>query len=87
MVLNREQDADQVERAIDLLNGGSSNGSFPVGQQQGQVGAPSDEEGHFVSTVLADTEDAWHKVFAAEGRSYRDPTLVLFTDQTSSACG
>lgn len=73
---------------LDLLNGGSSTGSFPVGQQeQGQVGAPSDQEGRFVSTVLADTEDAWHKIFAAEGFTYRDPTLVLFNDQTSSACG
>jgi predicted metalloprotease len=76
---------------LDLLNGTSSTGSLPVGQQQGQeqgqVGAPADEEGRFVSTVLADTEDAWKKMFAADGRSYRVPTLVLFSGQTTSACG
>ena len=75
---------------LDLLNGGSSTGSFPLGEEQGQTGeagAPSDEEGRFVSTVLADTEDAWQKIFAAAGRTYRDPTLVLFSGQTSSACG
>jgi hypothetical protein len=79
---------------LDLLNGGSSSGSFPLGreeaqtgQPQGRTGAPSDEEGRFVSTVLADTEDAWQKIFAAEGRTYRDPTLVLFSGQTNSACG
>src|SRR5580765_3110606 len=44
---------------LDLLNGTSSTGSFPVGEQSGQVGTPSDEEGRFVSTVLADTEGAW----------------------------
>src|SRR5262245_21450003 len=51
---------------LDLLNGGSSTGSFPFGQEQrqtGPTGAPSDEEGRFVSTVLADTEDAWQKIF------------------------
>ncbi len=75
---------------LELLNGGgSSSGSFPIGQEQpdGQVGAPSDEEGRFVSTVLADTEDAWKKTFAAEGRTYREPTLVLFSGETRSACG
>ena len=71
----------------EILSGGQSGGSFPVGQEQGQVGTPSDEEGRFVSTVLADTEDNWKKIFAAQGRTYREPTLVLFSGQTSSACG
>ena len=59
---------------LELLNGGSSTGSFPLGEEQGQTGAagaPSDEEGRFVATVLADTEDAWQKIFAAAGRTYR----------------
>jgi hypothetical protein len=74
---------------LDLLSGDNSGGgSFPVDQpEQGQRGAPSDTEGKFVSTVLADTEDAWRKIFASMGRSYRDPTLVLFTGHTISGCG
>jgi len=72
---------------LDLLNGAPSSDSFPVAQQQGPVGAPGDEQGRFVATVLGDTEDAWHKILAAGGRTYRDPTLVLFNDATSSPCG
>ncbi len=72
---------------LDLLSGDNGGGSIPVEEQQGRRGAPSDEEGRFVSTVLADTEDAWRKTFASMGRTYRDPTLVLFTGQTTSGCG
>lgn len=41
----------------------------------------------FVSVVLAKSEDVWHDVFRQNGRQYREPTLVLFTDQVQSACG
>lgn len=40
-----------------------------------------------VSVVLADTEDTWKAIFAAGGSQYRDPTLVLFRDATSTGCG
>lgn len=41
----------------------------------------------FVSVVLAKSEDVWHNVFQQNGRQYREPTLVLFTDRVDSACG
>ena len=41
----------------------------------------------FVGAVLADTEDVWNDIFKQMGRQYREPTLVLFTDQVQSACG
>src|SRR6185369_1348843 len=41
----------------------------------------------FVSTVLADTEDVWRAQFAAQGKTYRDPKLVLFRGATPTACG
>lgn len=40
-----------------------------------------------VSVVLADTEDTWHAIFRKGGATYREPTLVLFRDATSTACG
>ena len=46
-----------------------------------------DELAEFVSVVLADTEDVWHKLFSEKGRQYRDAKLVLFTEQVQSACG
>ena len=37
--------------------------------------------------VLAKSEDVWNDVFRQNGRQYREPTLVLFSDQVRSACG
>ncbi len=49
--------------------------------------AAEDEQGQFVSVVLAETEDVWREQFRAMGREYRDPGLVLFTGEVESACG
>ena len=46
-----------------------------------------EKEAEFVKVVLADTEDVWSKLFNDMGRSYTDPTLVLFRGATTSACG
>jgi predicted metalloprotease len=43
--------------------------------------------GEFVSVVLADTEDVWHDLFQRQGRQYREPKLVLFSQSVDSACG
>ncbi len=49
---------------------------------------PEEEElKQFVSVVLAKSEDVWKDVFRRNGGQYREPTLVLFTDQVRSACG
>jgi predicted metalloprotease len=49
---------------------------------------PQEEElKQFSATVLASTEDVWTDIFRQEGKSYRKPTLVLFTEQVRSACG
>lgn len=56
-------------------------------QPGGQTVQPSDEMGQFVATVLAETEDVWKGIFQAEGQTYQEPTLVMFSDQVRSACG
>ena len=43
--------------------------------------------GEFVSVVLANIEDVWNQYFSQMGETYREPKLVLYTDQVSSACG
>jgi predicted metalloprotease len=49
---------------------------------------PEEEElRQFVAVVLAKSEDVWQDIFRQNGRQYREPTLVLFTDQVQSACG
>ena len=40
-----------------------------------------------VAVVMADTEDVWNSLFRQNNLQYREPTLVLFTGSTPSACG
>jgi uncharacterized protein len=47
----------------------------------------ADPQADFASVILADTEDTWAKIFAATGRRYEPPRLVLFGRATPSACG
>jgi len=46
-----------------------------------------DTDKQFVSVVLADTEDVWNDLFKRNGRTYREPRLVLFSDSSRSGCG
>ncbi|MCP4091418.1 MAG: hypothetical protein GY746_16755, partial [Gammaproteobacteria bacterium] len=41
----------------------------------------------FVSVILADTEETWHRLFREEGKTYKEPKLVLFRDSVKSTCG
>lgn len=54
---------------------------------EGAKGPLADDMGKFVSGVLADTEKTWGTLFAQLGRQYKEPTLVLFTGATPTACG
>jgi predicted metalloprotease len=63
-----------------------NNPSAPV-QSSRPNNQQEDEMKKFVSVVLGKTEDVWTDVFRKNGRQYREPTLVLFTDQVQSACG
>lgn len=60
-----------------------------TGSQQtaGQAPPADDPKAQFVAKVLGSTEDVWAAVFAQAGERYRDPTLVLFSGSTSTACG
>jgi predicted metalloprotease len=71
---------------LGVLNGGE--GSLPParsGQEPVAVGESGDSA-DFVASVLGDTEDTWHSIFASRGR-YDEPKLVLFRGSTSSSCG
>lgn len=72
---------------LGMLGGGG--GPAPQVQQQRDPNAPqaNDRESRFVRTVLAYTEDAWTPIFAAQGSTYRAPTLQLFEGRTQTACG
>ena len=46
-----------------------------------------DERASFVKVVLADTEDVWNQLYSQSGKSYTEPTLVMFRQSVQSACG
>lgn len=58
----------------------TSSGTQQLSDEEKQVGA-------FVSTVFADTEDIWAKIFRENNIKYRQPKMVLFTDAVETACG
>ena len=49
--------------------------------------AKEQELADFSSVVLKETEDTWTKLFNENGKTYRMPKLVLFTDAVQSGCG
>jgi len=71
----------------EILTGGGSSQMQPMPQQQGRVGAPSDELGRRVARILGSTEMQWKDIFQKDGRTYRAPRLVMFSRMTRSSCG
>ena len=57
------------------------------GQAPTRPGMPQDQQGQFAAATLAQTEDVWSKVFAATGKNYVNPRMVLFSGRTQSGCG
>ncbi|NEZ60199.1 KPN_02809 family neutral zinc metallopeptidase [Adonisia turfae] len=56
--------------------------------QQSSTSLAEDQLADFTSVVLADTEDTWNQIFQEQiGQDYPEPTLVLYSGSTQSACG
>lgn len=83
---------------VNIFGGENAKMITPILEQiQGSQGAQTeaaaplskeDEEmGHFVSSVLAKTEDTWTKKFAEQNLTYKKPILVLFKGSVQTACG
>jgi predicted metalloprotease len=74
------------QNPIDMLGGGT--GMAPSSATSRQLPAEGqDELADFVGVVVKETEDLWTEVFAASGRDYPEPAVVLFTNQVNSGCG
>jgi hypothetical protein len=63
------------------------NGAVSQQQLSPEEKAADDQRAKFVKVVLAETEDVWSKIFAQEGKTYVEPTLVLFREAVQSGCG
>ncbi len=70
-----------------LLQGMQSGNVSSSGTQPTAEDLRDDPLADMVAVVVGDTEDVWTEIFAAQGRRYAAPTLVMFTGATRSACG
>jgi len=61
-----------------------TNNSTPLTPEEQKE---DDSRAEFVKVVLAETEDVWNNLYSQAGQKYQEPTLVLFRDAVSSACG
>lgn len=68
-----------------ILGGGQS--SAPAQTQTRTAPSQQDTSYQFVDRILASTNQVWSDIFRQAGRSYHDPTLVLYSGYTTSACG
>lgn len=69
------------------------NGQLPLGasqsaeQTQYVATAEEREMAEFTAVALAKTEDLWIQRFRENGMQYREPTLVIYSGTTNTACG
>ena len=61
--------------------------STSAGSQPTREDLANDPLADMIAVVVADTEDVWTDIFGAAGKRYEEPTLVMFTGSTRSACG
>jgi predicted metalloprotease len=45
------------------------------------------EDGEFIDAIISNNEDVWAKIFQENGMTYKEPTVVLFTDAVNTKCG
>lgn len=74
-------DPKQLVQQLPQGGGGGTQQAAPLSDEDKKLG-------DFASAVLGDTEDVWARVFKEQvGKPYRNPKMVLFSDQVQSACG
>jgi predicted metalloprotease len=67
---------------------GGRGGGGGGGPQNARPSTPEDEKlAHFTKIIFRETEVVWEELFRKMGKTYRKPTLHLFSDVVDSACG
>lgn len=69
-----------------LLTGDGSSLS-QSGQQQQRSTPQDDEAARFSRTIFAFTEDTWQQLFKQMDKPWQPPVLVMYRNQTATACG
>ncbi len=77
---------------VSVVGGMFNRSSAPPDDTQGvtqTTGASTgpDKDRHFAAFVLDDAQKTWQQIFAKNGKTYDNSKLVLYTGETSTACG
>ena len=77
---------------LGLLSGGGLDGGQGAPMQQNAPANPNTPDPQaadvkFVSQILRSTEQVWSAQFQQLGRTYEEPTLILFRDSYPTGCG
>jgi predicted metalloprotease len=68
-----------------FLGGGGQQ--VQMNDEPGQVDPAQNEVARFTKVIFGDTERIWDEQFRKMGKTYRKPTLVIYTGVVESACG
>ncbi len=78
---------EQIQQFLPVLEQFNQNQTTASPEQSKELSDNDKQIGQFVSTVFADTEDIWEKIFKENNLQYRQPKMVLFSDAVETACG
>src|ERR1700743_1682581 len=73
-----------------ILTGGGQTSTYQTDRPSGtrKTGAPTDEMGSMIAGILGEIDDRWSEQFAASGKTYVGPKIVLFRTATNGGrCG
>jgi uncharacterized protein len=71
----------------ELVSGGGNPVQTQAPVRNRPTGTPQDEVGRDVAKILGSTEVVWKDIFAKDGKTYRAPTLVMYSGSTEARCG
>jgi uncharacterized protein len=78
---------EQIQQFLPALEQLNQNQTTTTTAGTQQLSEEDKQVGAFVSTVFADTEDIWSKIFRENNMQYRQPKMVLFSNAVETACG
>ena len=70
-----------------LLDQGGGQSAAPPAGRSAQLAEVDPQQKEFVRRVLGSTEKTWGDIFAANGKTYVEPKLELFSGGVNTACG
>ena len=76
------ENGQMITPILEQMNHGQS-----APTEQRDLTAKEIEDGEFIDALISNNEDVWTKIFQENGMTYKEPTVVLFTDAVNTKCG